>query len=329
MNLMRLVLIIFLLFFPLQSIISQDKIDFTKLDSVLFFRNQSKNNDLSLEERLKFAKRAADLSSNLDIDTTTILNNRNLSFLYLYLADYELFRKVNYQNLELATKLKDTFVIAIANNNLAWYHHHNQQNDSAYYYYTKALKSYNEINDIKSQALILSNISNIQYTEKDYVGSEESIIKSLKLFQQLNQDESNLENQWILYNRLGIVSKELRQFNKALEYYDKAIEISNKMNYGNSNKYTSIHNKASVFRIRGDFKKALELYQEVLNQGYLFQDDPAFYPQILGNIALTKFESNAKDYNNIEQMFKQAYIISDSLDDKITKLAITHDLSKF
>jgi tetratricopeptide (TPR) repeat protein len=264
MNLMRLVLIYFLLLFPFQTIIPQDNTGFSKLDSVLYYRNLSKNNDLSLVERLKLAKRAADLSSNLDIDTTTVLNNRNLSFLYLMLGDYEPFRKVNHQNLELATKLKDTLVIAIANSNLAYYYDYKKQNDSAFYYYTKSLKKYEEINNLESQASILSSIANIQWAEKDYVGSEESAIQSLKLIQKSPQTERNLDRQWILYNLLGIISRELKQYDKALDYYEKAIEISNKQKSGYSNKYTTINNIASIIRNKGEFVQDLELYQIIL-----------------------------------------------------------------
>jgi len=326
---MRLVLVIILFLLSFNNISSQDNITSSILDSVIYYRNKSKVNDLSLNERLKLAQRSSKMASELNIDTTNILNNRNLSLLYLLIEDFESFKKVNYQNLKIADKVRDTLVVAIASNNLAYYYHHNQRNDSAYFYYSQALKIYETLKDLNSQASILGSISNIQKLEKDYVGSEESAIQALELMQKLPQNENNLNRQWILFNRLGIISLDLRNYEKALEYFNKAIKITDKMNYGNSNKYTSIHNKASVFRKMGDFKKALELYQEVLNQDNLFIEDPAFYPQILENIAFTKFESNQTDYDNMEQMFMHAYDISDSLGDKILKLAIIKDLAKF
>jgi len=329
MNLKLLLLRIILLLFPFIGIFSQNNTRYSKLDSIIYFRNLSKKNELSLDDRLKFAQKASDLSSKLKIDTTTILNNRNLSYLYLIKGDYEPFRKVNLENLELAEKLKDTLVLTIAINNLAWYHHHNQQNDSAFYYYTKALKSYRELNDFESQAYVLSSIADIQSTEKDYVGSEESAILALKLIQKLPQTEKNLDRQWILYNLLGIISRALQQYDKALEYNEKALEISAKQKDGYYNKYTSINNKAYIFRKQGDFDKALELYQGILKEQRLFEIDPEFYPLIIDNIAFTKFEANDKDYNSIEKMLKRAYRLSDSLGDQVTKLGVTIDLSKF
>jgi signal transduction histidine kinase len=326
---MRLVLILLLLIIPFQASISQDNAVISILDSVKYYRNRSKDIDLPLVQRLKLAQKASELASNLNIDTTTVLNNRNLSYLYLTLDDYEPFREVNYINLELATKLKDTFVVAIAYSNLAWYYHHYQKNDSAFYYYTKSLKNYEAINNLESQASILSSIADIQSTEKDYVGSEESAIQALKLIQKLPQTERNFERQWILYNLLGVISFQLRQYNKSLEYHDKALEISNKQADGYYNKYTSIHNKAFIYRKKGDFNKALELYQNILKEKRLFEIEPEYYPLILDNIAYTKFEAKETDYNVIELMLKQAYRLSDSLRDQVTKLGVTIDLSKF
>ena len=326
---MRLVLIFLLLLIPFQTITAQDNVVLSNLDSVIYYRNKSKDNSLSLEQRLKLALKASELAYNLNIDSTTVLNNRNLSYLYLTIEEYEPFKRINYENLALATKLKDTFVIAIANSNLAWYYYKKQKNDSAFYYYTKSLKNYEAINDLESQASILGSIANIQWTEKDYIGCEESAVQALKLIQKLPQTDRNLNRQWILYNQLGIISRALQQYEKALEYNEKAIDISDKQQDGYYNKYTSIHNKASIYRKLGDFDKALDLYQSILKEQRLFEIDPEFYPLILDNIAFTKFEANETDYEEIEQMLKQAYKMSDSLGDQITKLGVIIDLSKF
>ena len=325
---MRLVLTIFILLFPFINIVSQDNIHLSLQDSVIYYRNRSKDNNLSLKERLELAQKASNLSSKLEIDTTTILNNRNLSYLYLVLEDYEPFRKVNRQNLELAIKLKDTFVMAIANNNLGYYYI-DRQHDSAYYYYNRALKFYSDLNDLPSQSSILTNIGKIQLSEKDYVGSEESSIQALKLILQLPQTERNLDRQWILNNRLGIISRALKQYSKSLEYHEKALEISNKMQDGNYNRLTSINNQAEIYRNLDNPKKALELYQSIIDNNDLFKIDPSFYASVIENIAFAKFEAKETDYDTIERMLKEAYKISDSIDDFVRKSEVDIYLSKF
>ena len=115
---MRLVLTIFLYFSSFSIIVSQENVQSSVLDSVIYYRNKSKDNSLPLKDRLKLAQKASSLSSNLNIDTTTILNNRNLSYLYLILEDFEPFKNVNYENLqvvrlyrELKNKIKQRLVV--------------------------------------------------------------------------------------------------------------------------------------------------------------------------------------------------------------------------
>ncbi|TVZ57955.1 signal transduction histidine kinase [Flavobacteriaceae bacterium MAR_2010_105] len=324
---MRLVFFFFL--FIIHTVATTQSSNLSKLDSVIYYRQLSKNADLTFQDRLQLAKKASDLSSQLNIDTTTVLDNRNLSFLYLMLGDYEPYKEVNTINLKLATQLKDSLVLAIANNNLAWYHHYNQQNDSAYYYYNKALHWYEQLNSLKNQASILGNIASIQRIEKDYVGSEENIIRALKLLQKLPSTEANLDNQWIMYNRLGIISLDLKQYDKSLEYHDKALEVSDKMKDGYYNEKTSIHNKASVYRKTKKFDEAIALYESLLEEEVLFEMDPIYYPLIIDNLAFTKFEAGHKDYDNIERELKRAYRLGDSLQDQVIKLGVTIDLAKF
>jgi len=325
---MRLVLTIFILLFSLNNVISQNSIHSSILDSVIYYRNQSKDINLSLNERLKLANKASNLSVELNIDTTTILSNRNLSYLYVALQDYESFRKVNRENLELASKLKDTVVIALAFSNLGYYYL-DRQHDSAYYYYNKALKYFTELNDKTNQSSVLSNLGKIQLSEKDYVGSEESTIRALELIQQLPQTEYNLGNQWILYNRLGIISTILKQYDKSLEYQDKALETSNKERDGLYDRLTTIFNKADIYRKIGNPKRALELYQSIIDNNDLLNIDPSFYASVIENVAFTKFEAKETDYDNMESMLKEAYQVSDTIHDFVRKSEVCIYLSKF
>ncbi|MCB0448020.1 MAG: two-component sensor histidine kinase, partial [Gelidibacter sp.] len=282
-----------------------------------------------LELRYKYAKKAVDISEKMKVDSVILRSNRVLSTVYLFQGKLDDFSKINYKNLKLSRSLKDTLSIGIANHNLGYYHFDKNQNDSAYYYYSTAIKFYDKVEEIPRQAGALSNLSLIQLNEKDYFGSEESAIRALKFLESLPTTERNLDDSWILYNRLGNISLNLGLYDKSLEYHKKAIEISNKMNNGFYNKNLSIHNQAFVFRKKGNYTKALDFYTNLLKQEKLFEIDPTFYPLILDNIAFTRFESGEKDYDNMEKMFKEAYKISDSLEDPITKLAVTIDLSKF
>ncbi len=301
----------------------------SKYDSILKLRYNGDNTQNSLDNRYRFAIRAVKLSEDTGVDSIILRSRRILSTVYLYKGDFKPFYKINHKNLKTARLLNDTLVIGLANHNLGYYHHVKLQNDSAYFYYTNAIKFYGLAKNNGFQISVFVNLSNIQYIEKDYLGSEENAIYGLKLLDGLPKTEKYLDNAWTFNNLLGIISSELGQYDTSMDYHQKAIAIANKMESGLSNKYTSIHNQASVFRRKKDFKKALELYDDIMNHKVILEDDPTFYPLLLDNIAFTRFEDGDNDYGNIEQIFKEAYKLSDSLEDPITKLAVTIDLTKF
>lgn len=321
----------FLIFFYLSipQCAAQDLLESAKYDSILKLRNQGRDKTTSLDERYKYAQKAVEISKELNVDSIILRSNRVLSTVYLYQGDYEKFSRINHKNLEISKIIHDTLVIGIANHNLGFYHSTQTQNDSAYYYYRKAIKSYDQVGEISRKIEVMSNLSLIQYIERDYFGSEELCIRALRLIEDSPSYKENLPMLWILNNRLGNISSDLGQYETSLEYHEKAISISNRMKNGRSDYYTSINNKAYVLRKQGHYARAIQLYYEILAQKELFIEDPSFYPLILENLAFTKFESEDKDSAAIENMLKEAYRLSDSLEDPMTKLAVTIDLSKF
>jgi len=325
----RLLALLLLFYLPSVSTCAQDVLKSSTYKRILEARKLAEDNSLSLENRLKYATLAAELSKRLEVDSLLVNSNRILSTAYLYIGDYDAFAKINHNNLTISKRIKDTLVIGIANHNLGFYHSTKMQNDSAYFYYTNAIDTYEKIAEVSRKIEAMANLSLIQYIERDYFGSEELCIRALRSLDDLPGDDTNFSMRWILYNRLGNISLDLGYYDKSLEYHEKAIAVSNKMKDGRSNYYNSIHNKAFVLRKLGDTSEALKLYNQILANKDLFIDDPSFYPLILENIAFTKFAANDKDYKGIEQMFKQAYHLSDSLEDARTKLAVAIDFAKF
>ncbi|MGC1631538.1 MAG: tetratricopeptide repeat protein [Gelidibacter sp.] len=282
-----------------------------------------------MEERLNNAEKAVALSEKIGVDSILLKSNRVLSTVYLYTGDYQAFNTINHLNLKLSKRVKDTLAIGIANHNLGISESIKSQNDSAYFYYTNAIKNYDKVDEVWRKIEVMANLSLIQYIERDYFGSEELCIKALRLLEGYASKKTDLSLVWMFYNRLGIISLDLGLYEKSLEYHNKAIDIIRSVAGGKPDYYTSIHNKAVVLRKQGHYDDALKLYYEILKQSDLFVADPSFYPLVLDNIAFTRFEAKEKDYDAMEKMFMEAYRLSDSLEDPVTKLAVSIDLSKF
>jgi hypothetical protein len=81
--------------------------------------------------------------------------------------NYSDYRDINFINLELARKLKDSVALAYTYNNLGFYHHQDFKTDSAYFYYSKALKFFDKLEMKNDEYSVLQYIADIHETEKD------------------------------------------------------------------------------------------------------------------------------------------------------------------
>lgn len=326
----RLNFLIALLFFFGSWAYSQKKLESPEYDSILKFQTLSKSNELSLDEQFAYAKKAVEYANALKVDSVTIKANHNYSLLCIYTGDFDEFKRINFKTLKLSKSIQDSLAMAIASHNLGWYHHQNRfQNDSAYYYYSKAYKISEQLELTSRQVDILINISEIQGVEKDYIGSEESAIKAIKLAGHLPMDEYMKESLWLLYTRLGTGARIIKIFDRALEYHEKALLIAKSMKEGIILQLSSENNMGHVYKEMGDYKKALTLYEGILDHKELFDLEPEFYALVLDNVAYARFLNGNDNYELLEQMFERAYFISDSLNDPLNKLNVTIDLSNF
>jgi len=80
---------------------------------------------------------------------------------------------------------------------------------------------------------------------------------------------------------------------------------------------------------KGDLEKALPIYKEVLNDKFLIKIDTELYVDVLDNTAYTRFLNNEKDLKGIDNQFKKAYKISDSIQYQSGLISVMNDMSEF
>ncbi|WP_299521052.1 tetratricopeptide repeat-containing sensor histidine kinase [Winogradskyella sp.] len=318
-----------LLLFKAIAISSQQKSIEIQLDSIFELRKLSQDYNYSTEDRVKFAERAIKLSRELKQDSVILKSGRILSLTYYNAKKDSLYLNINHQNLRLANKLKDSSSLEVVNSNMGGFFHSKELNDSAFFYYSKALKLYDKSKNIREEARILLNIADIQETEKDYIGAEENAVKAIRLINSVTINEDDLDRLWILNNLIGIVSLKLKNYDKAIEYHNKAQEIAKKMDYGYYNNLYSINNKAIAYRYKNEIDKSIELYEQVISEDSLDYYDSSFYAITLGNLAYTKSFKSDRDIDEIKSTFWLGKKVSDTIDDPLAKLGIAIDFSKF
>jgi len=311
------------------SIYTQNNSVDARMDSIESLRKLSKKSGIDLELRLKYAKQASNLSEETGIDSTILNSNQHLSFVYLYLGEYDLLRDISHENLKLAQKLQDSIALGKVQQSLAWYHRVESQNDSAYYYYYNAKKIYDGLNDELQISEALMNMADLQETAKDYIGSEQNAIQAIKLIQKFPENDDNLDALWSLYNLLAVISERLENHDEAIKYYQETKDIANKMSDPYGYFIHSSNNLAFSYGNNGDYPKALSIYKGLISDERLFKVAPDLYTIVLGNIANTNFLLKNESNSEIESQFKEAFRIGDSLDDSFVKMAILGDMSNF
>lgn len=325
----------FLLFVITFTVFGQSEGIQKQLDSIYKLRKLSRDNNLGFETQEMYAKKANSLSQELKIDSTLLRSNVYLSRVYLYYDKYDKFGSINHSSIPLAKKINDSLRLGDVYYNLGYYHYQQANSDSSYFYYYNAQKIYNALGINSKEGEVLHNMAYIQESAKDYVGSEETAIRAISLFEGLPEEievskkDRNLDQLWSLYNLLAVISERLERHDEAINNYQQCLRIANKISQPLFYELSSKNNMGHSIAEKGDLEKALSVFQELMKDQRSFELYPEIYVHVLGNIALTKFKIGKDTEDIIEQEFKEAYRLSDSLNYLEGKIAILTDFSQF
>lgn len=167
--------------------------------------------------------------------------------------------------------------------------------DSAFYYFNLAKNVFLTEKDSLGVARALVNMAIIQSDKGDYYGGIETSLRANKFFK--NQKKTDSLVKLVLasnYNNLAISSSNLKNFDSAISYYNKAL------------KYVNIEkSKLIYYNNIGDAlisQKKFTLAKKYLNLA-LASKDSIDYARALNNLARAKFLEN-KNYNPLPELFK-------------------------
>ena len=168
-------------------------------------------------------------------------------------------------------------------------------NDSAFYYFNKVTTSNK---DSLTVAKSYHYMSSIQSDAGDYFGSQESVMRSMSFLNEAKK--SNLSCISANYNELGYTSDNLKNYNLAIDYYDRAIQFSSDA----SNNGTMKNNKALAYQKLGKYDEALEIFNQIKIDR---TKDPYTYARLMSNIARTKWLKDSS-YVASSDLLKALYI---------------------
>lgn len=309
------------------------------IDSINFYLSNSNGNLVAMPSKLKNAMRAKVLSEQYDLDFLKLKSYLKLSSIYFDLnrnynynhlkAKYNnvLFLKDNHKALKLSAKFNDSVSLAETNKNLGYYFY-DKSIDSAYHYNYKAEKLFRALNDHFNTAVVLLDIALLQQDDKDYTGSEITSIKGISLLDQLDETNEVIRYKSYFYNNLGILFKQLSQFDESIKYNLKAIDLKKRLKGNNDYLIDDqINNLANVYKNSKNYNLAIKYYNDILENKNLIKERPGFYATVLDNYGHTLFLS--ENHKNLPNLFLRALKICDSLGDSYSSIVINQHLAEY
>ncbi len=227
----------------------------------------------------------------------------SIAYEYYKLKDSINFFKTNNKAINHSNRNNDLFALGDAYWNYATYYVNLQIYEKAYFYFNKGYDAFKRGNFQYESAKMLFGMSFIKGRYKDYMNSEVLTFRAIKIFKKLEKNKDLYDS----YNRLALLQKDIKEFDKSLEYYNKALEYLKKL----KNKPFGIENNiANVYLEKGEYQKALKYYDIGLKRKLKKSQEA----RILDNRAYCKLLM--KDTIGVKRDFFRALFIRDSLKNK-------------
>ncbi len=292
-------------------------------DSVLIWIQEGKNTNIPIEIRGKKLLRAYKAAKKNDDDSLKTNYFSQLSLAYLWLNDSLNFRNTNRKTILLAKKTNDSIAHAESCWDLAEFFRNYAVADSAYYHFAKAQRIYNAMGNDFYSARMLLNMALVQTDIKDYTGSEITTIKAIEILKPLKK----YKELYRCYNNLGIVTNNLKEYDRAVEYHQKALEYLDKLDTESTLKFNTLNNIGVVHQEQGQNQKAVRYFKQILEIDNLLLKNPKLYAKTLNNLAISN--SNLEKYTELPKQFNQAIHIQDSINDIVGLSRSHYSLAEF
>ncbi|WP_242502511.1 tetratricopeptide repeat-containing sensor histidine kinase [Flavobacterium anhuiense] len=240
--------------------------------------------------------------------------------------DLKSYHEISQLVLDRSISSKDSASIAKAYIYLGDYYGSKAISDSAFRNYFLAQKIYLQINDQYNLAKTFLSKASLQYNESDFFESEISVFKALSIL----KNQKNVNDQlYECYNLLGILYNEREEYEKALEYQNKALNTLNDKSIPADLqlKATSFNNIGFVYMRMKNYKQAIVYFENGLKEKNLFEEKTFLYAMLLDNLAYSKLKSKRLD--GLPDQFYRSLKIRDSLGLKMATVSNQIHLSEY
>lgn len=279
-------------------------------DSISYYIQSA--NDFSKSEKhiLQNLEKAEKLVNFQETDSLNLTNKFYIAFIYDNINQQEKFKSLLDDVVKNSIKINDSLNLARAYSYLGEYYTTKMKMDSAVIYFHQAEKIYLKFKDNARIGRMQIKMATAKFKERDYIGSEKSAVLALN---NLRLDNNKLL-EYEAYNLLGITCIEIKDYDKAKEYFERAFIIADKEKLEELGQYQSkaitLNNLGLVNLKSEKYAVALGYFKQAIENPNLFEEYPSLYATILTNIG--KCNANLRNFSSLPEDFHAALKIRKS-----------------
>lgn len=279
-------------------------------DSLSTYLSKANYFNLVPKRRQQYIQKAFAIVINQPNDSMNRVNLFRIANRYYNINDWSAYKETVKIVLEKSINTKDTINVAKAYDYLGDYYGNQRITDSAFLYYFKAEKIYLQLGDNYNLARARLSKALLQFNENDCLGSEISVFKALRVI----KGEKAIDIEYESYNLLGIIYNELEEYEKSIEFHNKALTsiVGETALIELQSKATSLNNIGYVYQNMNEHKKAIPYFEKALeNEKDLLLYKPHLYAMLLDNLGYSRFK--LKESIGLPELFYKSLKARDSL----------------
>ena len=284
----------------------------TSNDSLPVYFTLANDFNLSRQKRLEYIRKANDIVISHKNDSLNRVDLFKIANRYYNIGDWKEYSKTVNLVLNNSENAGDTISMAKAYGYLGDYYLRKSISDSAFLYYYKAEKIYATLNDNYQLARTIINKAELLFRVGDFIGSEKEVFKGLRI---IKDDENEVANEinYDANNMLGMVYNGMGEYENAISYHKKALEVLDKMQIIgiSQTKAISYLNLGLVYVKLKNYKVASDYFLKGIEQQKMDNQDPSVYALLLDNLGYSKFKLGENE--GLPDLLYQSLKIRDSL----------------
>jgi signal transduction histidine kinase len=322
---LKLIILLSFLFFSCSKNKKATDSATTSSDSLSYYYNLSQKDKLDRVDVLKNLDKALKISESLKNSPEKRNILADMAFKYYDLGQDNQFNRSSDILLKDSHASKDSINLGKAYRCKATYHKNIQSLDSSYYYYLKSEKLYYKTSDQLILANILLNKGIVQYLRSDFLGAELSLTRAYTIF----KDSEKKDKLYATLNQFGLVYNELKEYDKAVFYHNKALEtvIEFKLQNEEHQEAVCYNNLGYLYLKQKNYLKAITNFEAALKDKTIINDDPDLYALLIDNLAYSRLQSS--NYKDLPNLFFEALKIREKLNDPTVVVGSYIHLSEY